>query len=83
MAQPKIISQLSILPNLMLTSTLAAGETTITFNNSQITSISDVDVYINNKEVTFTNIIISDGQITIEFEPLEEDVEVKVKIRIN
>ena len=64
-----------------LTSTLAAGSTSLTLTNSRITTDSTVDIYssvygVNPKTVTFNT-----GSITLEFKAQETDVNIKVVVK--
>lgn len=64
-----------------LTSTLAAGATTLTFTDSSITANSTVDVYTSVYGVSPTEITPGTGSITLAFESQNSDLSVKVVIK--
>lgn len=65
----------------ILTGTLSAGQTEITFTNSAITEDSIIDVYTNVYSVNPTDIISTTGNITLQFYQQENDVQVRVEVR--
>lgn len=60
--------------------TLTAGSTSLTIQNGAISTASTIDVYTTAFGVCPTNIIVSDGQITLTFESQASDLGVKVRI---
>lgn len=64
-----------------LTSTLAAGATTLTFTDSSITANSTIDVYTSVYGVSPTEITPGTGSITLAFESQNSDLSVKVVIK--
>lgn len=63
-----------------LTDTLEAGETTLTFVDSSITTSSTIDFYTDVFGVNPTNVVVSTGQIVLTFESRASDLDVKVRI---
>ena len=65
-----------------LTSTLTAGQTTLTFTDSAITSNTIVDNVLSSVQgVTYESIEIEEGVLTMTFDEQAVDVSVKVVIR--
>jgi len=52
----------------LLTGTIAAGETSVTIQNSQIKESSVVDIYFEDKVMSPTSVTVSNGSITIGIE---------------
>lgn len=67
--------------DLILVGTVEAGHTEITFTNERITEESMVDVYVDIFGVSPKNIIYSENAITLMFEALDIDLNIKVVIR--
>lgn len=67
--------------DLILVGTVEAGHTEITFTNERITEESMVDVYVDIFGVSPKNIIYSENSITLMFEALDIDLNIKVVIR--
>ena len=65
----------------VLTSTLTAGQTTITFTDSSITANSTVDVYTSVYGVSPTEITSATGSLTLTFDSQDSDLSVKVVIK--
>lgn len=63
-----------------LTSTLAIGETSLTFNDARITSTSVIDIYTDTFGVNPTAVTTSTGSITLTFSEQEAIVSVKVRL---
>lgn len=63
-----------------LTSTLAIGETSLTFNDARITSTSVIDIYTDTFGVNPTAVTTSTGSITLTFSEQEAVVSVKVRL---
>lgn len=63
-----------------LTGTLAAGSTTITFNNVVITTSSTFDFYTDTFGVNPTAVSVSTGSITLTFEAQAAALGVKVRV---
>lgn len=64
-----------------VTETLSAGETELSIANSAITTSSLIDIYTNVFGVNPTNIVVTSGNLLLDFEPQEEDIGVLVEIR--
>jgi hypothetical protein len=64
-----------------LTSTLTAGQTTLTFTDSSITANSTVDVYTSVYGVSPTEITSGTGSLTLTFDSQDSDLSVKVVIK--
>lgn len=64
----------------VLTGTLNAGSTTITFNNAAIETTSTFDFYTDIFGVNPTAVSVSAGSITLTFEAQASDLGVKVRI---
>jgi len=65
----------------VLTSTLSAGSTSLTFSNAAITITSMYDIYADKYGLTPTNISITTGQAVLTFEAQSSNVSVKLVIR--
>lgn len=65
----------------ILTSTLSAGSTSLTFSNAAITTTAMYDVYADKYGLTPTDITITTGQAVLTFEAQSSDVSVKLVIR--
>ena len=65
----------------VLTSTLTAGSTSLTFLNAAITTSALYDVYAEKYGLTPTNITITTGQAVLTFESQLADVSVKLVIQ--
>lgn len=63
-----------------LTGTLAAGSTTITFNNAAIETTSTIDFYTDTFGVNPTAVSVSTGSITLTFQAQAAALGVKVRI---
>lgn len=75
------LNRLSTRVGKVLTSTLTAGQTTLTFTDSSITANSTVDVYTSVYGVSPTEITSSTGSITLTFDSQDSDLSVKVVIK--
>ena len=65
----------------VLTSTLSAGSTSLTFSNAAITTTAMYDVYADKYGLTPTDITITTGQAVLTFEAQSSNVSVKLVIR--
>ena len=65
----------------ILTSTLSAGSTSLTFSNAAITTTAMYDVYADKYGLTPTDITITTGQAVLTFETQSSNVSVKLVIR--
>lgn len=65
----------------ILTSTLSAGNTSLTFSNAAITTTAMYDVYADKYGLTPTDITITTGQAVLTFEAQSANVSVKLVIR--
>ena len=65
----------------ILTSTLSAGSTSLTFSNAAITTTAMYDVYADKYGLTPTDITITTGQAVLTFEAQSANVSVKLVIR--
>ena len=80
-AAKTIFGAINELAGVVLSGTLTAGQTSITFTNAAITASSTLaNVWINVFGVFPTNIVITDGSITLSFESQASDLRVKVRI---
>ena len=66
---------------LILTATLEAGHTEVTFTNERITEDSMVDVYVDIFGISPTNIVYTEHAITLSFDALDVDLKIKVVIQ--
>jgi hypothetical protein len=66
---------------LILTDTLEAGHTEISFTNEKITENSMIDVYVDKFGISPINIIYSDNTMVLIFDTLDFDLTVKVVVR--
>lgn len=64
----------------VLTDTLEAGETTVTFTNNAITVNSTLDIYTDTFGVNPTNVTVSTGEIVLTFSAQSNDLGVKVRV---
>ena len=64
----------------VLTDTLEAGETTVTFTNNAITANSTLDIYTDTFGVNPTNVTVSAGEIVLTFSAQANDLGVKVRV---
>lgn len=64
----------------VLTGTLAAGATTLTFTDTAITDDCMIDIYTNNAEVTPSAVSQSENTLTLTFDAQTEAVGVKVRV---
>lgn len=63
--------------------TLEAGETTITLSDADITSNSTVQPFTDVFGLNPTNMVVTDGSVTLTFDAQQSDVRVKVRISSN
>lgn len=76
-----IFGAINEVAGIVLSGTLTAGQTSITFTNAAITASSTLaNLWINVFGVYPTNIVITDGSITLTFESQASDIMVKVRI---
>lgn len=66
---------------IILTSTLSAGSTSLTFSNAAITTNAMYDVYADKYGLTPTDITVTTGQAVLTFEAQSSNVSVKLVIR--
>lgn len=59
--------------------TLSAGETTLIYSDEKITEEATVDIYTSSYGVNPTNVSVSAGAISIAFNEMESDLQVKVR----
>jgi hypothetical protein len=65
-----------------LTATLTAGQTTLTFTDAGINSNTIVDNVLSSvRGLKYNNIEVSEGALTLTFEPQVTDISIKVVIR--
>ncbi len=64
----------------VLSGTLAAGATSITFENEAVTDESRIDPYTDVYGVNPKNMAAEPGRVTLTFKPQEKDIQVKVVI---
>ena len=64
-----------------LNGNLAAGSTTLTLSDENITINSTIDIYTNVYGISPKNVTVEDGQITLEFKALEHELNVKVVVK--
>lgn len=81
---PTIVGAINEVRGVFLTDTLEAGETTLTFTNNAITTNSTVEVFENVGAyidiVSYSNIVVTTGQIVITFPAQATDLQVKVRV---
>lgn len=76
-----IFGAINEVAGIVLSGTLTAGQTSITFTDASITSSSTLDnVWTEDFGVKPTNIVITSGSITLTFESQSSDIGVKVRI---
>ena len=64
----------------LLSGTLTAGNSTITFENENIDSNSTFDFYSSIYGISPSSVVVDDGSITLRFEPIGVDLGVKVRV---
>nr|DAE34596.1 MAG TPA: tail protein [Caudoviricetes sp.] len=64
----------------VLTATLASGSTSLSFNNSAITTDSAVDVYTSIFGAVLNNIDITSGKAVLTFEPQSTSMNVRIEV---
>ena len=64
-----------------LTSTLTAGQTTVTFSDAAILTTSTVDIYTDVFGVNPEDVAVTTGQIVLTFPEQENNLNIKVVIR--
>lgn len=75
------VTQLTDSQPTVLSGTLAAGETSISFTSEAITTDATFDFYTSIYGVSpVTAPIVTDGSITLEFDAQETDMNVKVRV---
>ena len=80
-AAKTIFGAINEVAGIVLSGTLTAGQTSITFSNAAITASSTLaNLWINVFGVYPTDIVITDGSITLTFESQASDIMVKVRI---
>ena len=67
--------------SLVISQTLTAGQTSITFNNASITADSWVKPYASVWGVICTNMVVSAGSVALTFEAQASDIIVGVEVR--
>ena len=63
--------------SLVISQTLTAGQTSITFSNSAITANSLIDVYA---DVWYSDSVQNDGSVVLTFPVQSSDMVVKIKV---
>lgn len=71
---------ITIKKDVKINGTLLAGETTLTLTNENITADSVIDIYNNQYGVSASNVEVTEGQIVLTYEVLENDLNVIVKV---
>lgn len=80
-AAKTIFGAINEVAGIVLSGTLTAGQTSITFTNAAISASSTLaNLWISVFGVYPTNIVITDGSITLTFESQASDLGVKVRI---
>jgi hypothetical protein len=74
-------NEVNSLLGLTLTATLAIGETELTIENENITTTSMIDIYTDTFNIRPTDVVVSNGNITLTFDEQEVAVNVKVVVR--
>ena len=64
-----------------LTSTLTAGQTTVTFSDAAITTSSTIDIYVDKYGISPEDVTVTAGQVQIIFEAQSSDLGIKVVIK--
>lgn len=66
---------------IVLTATLTAGETSITFENDSIVPNCIVDIYTNKFGVNPTGMTATEGSLTLTFEAQSTDINVRLEVK--
>lgn len=64
----------------LLTSTITAGNTSVTISDASITTSSIIDIYFENKVLAPTDVTVTTGSITIEIAAQDSNVNVGVRV---
>lgn len=64
-----------------LTSTLTAGQTTVTFSDAAITTSSTIDIYVDKYGISPEDVTVTAGQVQIVFEAQSSNLGIKVVIK--
>ena len=64
-----------------ITGTLTAGQTSLILSDSAITTDSMIEIYTSVYGVNPTNVVASDGSVTLSFKPQTQDIGVKVVVK--
>lgn len=63
-----------------LTDTLMAGQTSLIIQNAVITTSSTIEIFTDTYGVDPTNVVVTNGNITLTFEAQQNDLGVKVRV---
>lgn len=61
--------------------TIPVGGTSIAFQNTAITENSTIDIYTNKYKVAPETVSVTNGEVSMTFDPLEEVLKVKIEVR--
>lgn len=61
--------------------TIPVGGTSIAFQNTAITENSTIDIYTNKYKVAPNTVSVTNGEVSMTFDPLEEVLKVKIEVR--
>jgi hypothetical protein len=76
----RIASAIGGTPYVEVTGTLTAGQTSITLQDSSITTSSTIDYYTDTFGVSPTDAVVTTGQIVLTFDEQANDLGVKVRV---
>lgn len=76
----RIASAIGGTPYVEVIGTLTAGQTSITLQDSSITTSSTIDYYTDTFGVNPTNAVVTTGQIVLTFDEQANNLEVKVRV---
>lgn len=79
-AAKTLVGAINEVGGIVLTGTLAAGNTSLVLSNAAITTASTFDFYTDTFGVNPTDVNVASGSITLTFEAQANDVAVKVKV---
>ena len=76
-----VIGAVNELKGTELTSSLTAGQTTVTISNAAILTTSTIDIYVDKYGISPEDVTVTTGQIVLTFAEQASDLNIKVVIR--
>ena len=76
-----VIGAVNELKGTELTSSLTAGQTTVTISDAAILTTSTIDIYVDKYRISPEDVTVTTGQIVLTFAEQASDLNIKVVIR--